>query len=164
MPDVVETLKWGAPAFTLDGKILLMTAAFKAHAALSFWRGGELGSGVAQAGAMGRFGRLHTLADLPDDLDSLIAEAAALSSAAPSSRKPKAAPKPQPGLHPDFARALELHPEAKATLDGFPPSARRDYLEWIAEARQDATRARRIATAIEWLSDGKRRHWRYERC
>jgi uncharacterized protein YdeI (YjbR/CyaY-like superfamily) len=67
-------------------------------------------------------------------------------------------------LHPDFAAALDANPKAKVTLAGFPPSARRDYLDWIAEAKQDATRAKRIATAVEWLSGGKRRHWKYENC
>ena len=55
-------------------------------------------------------------------------------------------------------------PGARAALDGFPPSAQRDYFEWIGEAKQDATRAKRIATAIEWLSEGKRRHWKYQNC
>ena len=62
------------------------------------------------------------------------------------------------------AAALAKAPAAKAALDSFPPSAQRDYLEWIADAKQDATRAKRIASAVEWLSEGKRRHWRYESC
>ena len=73
-------------------------------------------------------------------------------------------PKSAAELHPDFAAALDAHPTAKATLDGFAPSARRDYLEWIMDAKQDATRTKRIATAIEWLSEGKKRHWKYEKC
>jgi uncharacterized protein YdeI (YjbR/CyaY-like superfamily) len=67
-------------------------------------------------------------------------------------------------LHPEFAEALSRAPKAKATLDSFPPSARRDYFEWISEAKQDATRSKRIATAIEWLTEGKRRHWKYQNC
>ena len=67
-------------------------------------------------------------------------------------------------MHPDFAKALDAAPKAKSALDGFPPSAQRDYLEWISEAKQDATREKRIATAVEWLSEGKRRHWKYENC
>ena len=67
-------------------------------------------------------------------------------------------------MHPDFATALAANPAAATTLAAFPPSARRDYVDWIAEAKQDATRAKRIATAIEWLAEGKRRHWKYERC
>lgn len=166
VPDVVETLKWSAPAFTKDGKILLMMAAFKAHAALNFWRGQELRGQEANAGAMGQFGKLTDVGDLPPDaeLDRLITEAARLASTAPVPRKAKHQPKPAAEMHPDFAAALASAPKAKAALEGFPPSAQRDYLDWISEAKQDATRAKRITNAIEWLSEGKRRHWRYEKC
>ena len=166
VPDAEETIKWGAPGFTLDGKILLMMAAFKHHAALNFWRGQELGDGSPKAGAMGQFGRLTTVSDLPpdDELDDLLREAAALAKTAPAPRKSTHEPKPPPELHPEFAAALNANSKAKATLDGFPPSAQRDYFEWIAEAKQDSTRAKRIATAVEWLAEGKRRHWKYQNC
>ena len=166
VPDVEETLKWSAPAFTLDGKILLIMAAFKQHAALNFWRGQELRGEAAEADGMGQFGKLESLADLPDDdeLDRLIREAAELAKTAPAPRQVKHAPKAAPKMHPEFARALSDAPKAKAALDGFPPGARRDYLEWIADAKQDATRSKRIATAVEWLSEGKRRHWKYQNC
>ena len=166
VPEAEEVMKWSAPAFVLDGKILIVMAAFKAHAALNFWRGQEIGDGSAKAGAMGQFGKLQSISDLPDDdeLDALIREAAALSRTAPAPRKTKHEPKAAPELHPDFALALADAPKAKATLDGFPPSARRDYFEWISEAKQDATRQKRIANAIEWLNEGKRRHWKYENC
>ena len=165
-PEAEETLKWSAPSFTVDGKILLMMAAFKAHAALNFWRGQEIRGDKASADAMGQFGKLTSVDDLPPDeeFDALIREAAALARTAPAPRKAKHAPKPAPGMHPEFAAALAKAPKAKAALDGFPPSAQRDYLEWIAEAKQDATRAKRIATAVEWLSEGKRRHWKYQSC
>jgi uncharacterized protein YdeI (YjbR/CyaY-like superfamily) len=165
-PEAVETMKWSAPGFTVNGKILLMMAAFKEHAALNFWRGQELGDGSPKAGAMGQFGRLTSVGDLPADaeLDALIREAAALAKTAPAPRKPKQAPKPPPALHPEFAAALAQAPKAKSTLDGFPPSAQRDYIEWISEAKQDATRAKRIADAVQWLSEGKRRNWKYENC
>lgn len=165
-PEAEEAIKWGAPGFTVDGKILLIMAAFKAHAALNFWRGQEIGDGGPKAGAMGQFGRLTSVDDLPPDaeLDALIREAAALARTAPAPRKVKHEPKGPAELHPEFAKALEANPKAKSVLDGFPPSAQRDYLEWIAEAKQDATRTKRIATAIEWLSEGKRRHWKYQNC
>jgi uncharacterized protein YdeI (YjbR/CyaY-like superfamily) len=166
VPGVEEAVKWGAPGFTVEGKILLIMAAFKAHAAINFWRGQEIGDGQAKAGAMGQFGRLTSIDDLPPDaeLDALIREAAALAKTAPAPRKTKHAPKPAPEIHPDFAAALAKAPKAQAALEGFPPSAQRDYFEWIAEAKQDATRQKRIATAIEWLSEGKRRHWKYQNC
>jgi len=166
VPEVEETLKWGAPAFLVDGKILLIMASFKAHAALNFWRGQELRGDEANAEAMGQFGKLTSVADLPPDheLDALIQEAAALARTAPAPRKPKHEPKPAPSLHPDFAAALAAAPKAKEVLDGFPPSAQREYLEWISDAKQEATRKKRIDTAIEWLSEGKRRQWKYQNC
>jgi uncharacterized protein YdeI (YjbR/CyaY-like superfamily) len=164
LPEAEETLKWSMPAYTLGGKIVLITAAFKAHVALNFWRGQELRGEGANADAMGQFGKIKSLEELPIDaeLDRLIRDAADLAKTAPAPRKAKHEPKPAPELHPAFAAALAKAPKAKAALDGFPPSARRDYLEWIAEAKQDATRDKRIATAIEWLSEGKRRNWKYE--
>lgn len=154
------------PAYLTAGKIVLISSAFKAHAALNFWRGQEIGDGQPKAGAMGQFGRLTSVEDLPCDaeLDSLIREAAAVAKTAPAPRKPRHAPKAAPELHPDFAAALGKTPKAKATLEAFPASARREYLEWIAEAKQDATRRKRIADSIHWLNEGKRRNWKYEKC
>ena len=162
VPDVEEVMKWSHPTYCKDGKIVLGTAAFKAHAVVNFWRGQELGF-ETRDGAMGQLGKLTSLEDLPEDLDRMIAKAAELSSA-PVPRKPKHEPKPVPELHPEFASALARSAKAKATLDDFPPSAQREYLEWISEAKQDATRQKRIGDAIQWLSEGKRRHWKYENC
>jgi uncharacterized protein YdeI (YjbR/CyaY-like superfamily) len=166
LPEVEETVKWSMPAYTVGGKIVLITAAFKAHTALNFWRGQELNSSHDTVGAMGQFGKIKSIDELPSDaeLDRLIREAAELAKSAPAPRKPKHAPKPPPEMHPEFGAALDKAPKAKSTFDAFPPSCRREYLEWIAEAKQDATRQKRIATAIEWLSEGKRRNWKYESC
>jgi uncharacterized protein YdeI (YjbR/CyaY-like superfamily) len=163
LPAADETIKWGMPAYTLDGKIVLITAAFKAHTALNFWRGQELRGEAANAEAMGQFGKINSVDELPPDadLDRLIREAAELAKSAPAPRKTKHAPKPPPEMHPEFAAALAKAPKAKAALNGFPPSAQRDYFEWIGEAKQDSTRQKRIATAVQWLSEGKRRHWKY---
>ena len=166
LPEVEEAMKWSMPAYLLGGKLILITAAFKAHAALNFWRGQELESSHASVGAMGQFGRIKSIDELPSDaeLDQLIRDAAELAKSAPAPRKAKHAPKPPPQIHPEFAAELAKSPKAQATLEAFPPSAQRDYFEWIAEAKQDATRQKRIATAVEWLNDGKRRHWKYQNC
>jgi uncharacterized protein YdeI (YjbR/CyaY-like superfamily) len=162
VPDVEEAMKWSHPTYCRGGKIVLGTAAFNEHAVVNFWRGQELGF-ETKAGAMGQLGKLSSVADLPRDLDDMIAKAAELA-AAPAPRKTKHAPRPPIEMHPELEAALAKSPKAKAVLDGFPPSAQRDYFEWIAEAKQDATRHKRIATAVEWLSEGKRRHWKYENC
>ncbi|MEO6224595.1 MAG: YdeI/OmpD-associated family protein [Sphingomicrobium sp.] len=166
LPAVKETIKWRMPTFTVGGQIVLITAAFKAHCALNFWRGQELESRHSSVGALGQFGKIKSIAELPgdDELDRLVREAAELASGAPAPRQPKHQPRPPADIHPDFAAALGQAPQAQAVLDGFPASARRDYVDWIAEAKQDATRAKRIASAIEWLGEGKRRHWKYENC
>ncbi|HEU4958397.1 MAG TPA: YdeI/OmpD-associated family protein [Sphingomicrobium sp.] len=164
-PEAEETMKWSSPAFTVDGKILLGMSAFKAHAAVGFWRAMEMGVEVSKE-AMGQFGKLTSVSDLPPDaeFDSMIRQGVELAKKAPAPRKVKHEPKPPAALHPEFASALKANPKAKEVLDAFPPSAQREYLDWISEAKQDATRSKRIADAIEWLSEGKRRHWRYENC
>ena len=165
VPDIEEGMKWSMPAYMLAGKLVLITAAFKAHTALNFWRGQELG-GATNSEAMGQFGKIASLDDLPPDaeLDRLIRQAAELSKSAPAPRQAKLEPKPAPKIHPEFAAALAKAPKSKATLEAFPPSAQRDYFEWVSEAKQDSTRKKRIATAVEWLADGKRRHWKYQNC
>ena len=164
IPDVQEDIKWRMPAYLVGGKLVLITAAFKEHAALNFWRGQELESRHDTVGAMGQFGKIKSLEELPSDaeLDRLIREAAELAEAGPSPRKPKHEPRPAAEIHPEFAAALDAAPAAKATFDSFPPGQRREYADWIAEAKQDATRQKRIATAIDWLGEGKRRNWKYE--
>ena len=162
-PDIEEAMKWSSPAYCKDGKIVLGMAAFKAHAALHFWRGQELGVDPS-ADAMGQFGKLTRVEDLPANLDELIVKAVALAASAPAPRKTKHEPKLPPTVHPDFAAALAKAPAAKTTLDGFPPSAQREYLDWVSEAKQDSTRQKRIADAVQWLSEGKRRHWKYANC
>ena len=163
-PEAEETMKWSAPTYTVGDKIAMGMAAFKAHAVVHFWRGQEMGIEVSKD-AMGQLGKLTSVDDLPPDgeLDSLIRKAVELSQT-PAPRKPKHEPKPAPEMHPEFEAALAKVPKAKAALDGFPPSAQREYLEWISEAKQDATRQKRIGDAVAWLSEGKRRHWKYENC
>jgi uncharacterized protein YdeI (YjbR/CyaY-like superfamily) len=141
-------------------------AAFKAHAALNFWRGQEIGGDAQKDGAMGQFGKLTSVEDLPADaeLDDLIRQAAALAKTAPAPRKVKHEPKPPATMHPEFEAALKANPEAQKVLEGFPPSARREYLDWVSDAKQDSTRAKRISDAVQWLSEGKRRNWKYEKC
>lgn len=165
LPEVQEDIKWRMPAYLVGGKLALITAAFKEHTALNFWRGQELESRHDTVGAMGQFGKIRSLEELPPnaELDRLIREAAQLAEAGPSPRKLKHEPRPAAEIHPEFAAALDTAPAAKTTFDAFPPGQRREYVDWIAEAKQDATRQKRIATAIEWLGEGKRRNWKYEK-
>ena len=163
VPDVEEAMKWGHPTFCRGGQIVLGTAGFKAHAVVHFWRAAELGFETRDE-AMGQLGKLASPADLPANLDSMIAAASGLAATSRPAPRPKREPKPMPPLHPAFADALDRAPKAKRTFDAFPPSCRREYLEWIDEAKRDETRQKRIATAVEWLGEGNRRNWKYENC
>lgn len=160
LPDAEEGIKWGVPHFMLGGKNVAAIAAFKAHCAFALH--GEVRSGEG----MGCYGKITSLAALPPDAE-LVAklEEVAKSLAAGGRRaESKALPKPEIPMPEDFAAALAAAPNARATIDGFTPAQRRDYLEWIEGAKQATTRQRRIAQAIEWLAEGKRRNWKYESC
>lgn len=165
-PEIEETLKWSAPAFVLEGIVCGM-AAFKAHCTFGFWRGEEVVATGRQREAMGQFGRIEKLADLPADREivALVRRAAKLDAEGPKPAPPRKHPRPEIPVPADFAAALARRGQAaaRATWQRLAPSHRREYLEWITEAKAEATRARRLATTLEWLAEGKSRNWKYER-
>ena len=166
-PDVEETMKWSFPHFDYKGMLCSM-ASFKAHCALNFWKAPllkESGIPAKSAEAMGQFGRLTALSDLParKDLVALVKKAASLNDAGVKAPRRAAAPKKAIRPPAAFTAALKKSKKAQSTFDALPPSHQREYLEWIVEAKTDATRDKRIATAIEWLAEGKSRNWKYER-
>jgi uncharacterized protein YdeI (YjbR/CyaY-like superfamily) len=166
VPEAEETIKWSMPHFTVGGRILGAMGAFKAHATLALRQAEEvLGETDTKTNAMGQFGRLTAIADLPpeEDMKALLRHAAGASAEGPKPR-PRKAPKPHPAAPGDLLAALDARPAARATFDGFPPSCRREYVEWVLEAKRPETRAKRVAQAAEWMADGKRRNWKYENC
>lgn len=166
-PDVEETIKWSVPAFECGG-LLCHMAAFKQHATFGFWKHALVVGEEADQRSMGSFGRLASVKDLPPKRRflSLVKKATKLNAdgVKGTREKGRAKAKPPAKLHPEFAAALKKNKAANATLDGFAPSFRREYLEWITEAKRDATREKRIVKAIEWLAEGKKRNWKYESC
>ena len=163
--EVEETVKWSMPAFLYKGRPLANMAAFKAHAVMGFWQGQQIRDGEARNGAMGEFGRLTSVADLPDrdSLIDLVRKAMKLIDEGVKPVRNKTVKEPI-AMPDDLAQALAASPAAKASFDGFPPSGQREYLEWVVEAKRPETRAKRVAQAIEWMAEGKRRHWKYEAC
>ena len=164
-PDAQETIKWGMPHFMHGGKILANMAAFKAHCALGFWHD------VAKTGkdgeAMGQFGRITTLKDLPPkaQLVKLVKQVAALIDAGEKpARAVKSTPKPPPKAPEDLAVALARNAKARKTFEAFSPTNQREYVEWLEEAKRAETREKRLAQAIEWMTEGKSRHWKYQNC
>jgi uncharacterized protein YdeI (YjbR/CyaY-like superfamily) len=180
-PDIEETMKWSFPHFTHEGLIICSMASFRAHCALGFWRGGEVlaGRDAPEEKAMGQFGRIGALDDLPprEELAAYVRKAvelrvneaaereAARKAGAKTASKPaaKRSTRPEIPMPEPMAAALAGHDAARANFDAFSPSARREYVEWIADAKTDATRERRIAQMLEWVAEGKPRNWKYMR-
>lgn len=165
-PHIEETLKWRMPTFTHDG-IVCCLAAFKQHCALAFWKGKLIvdAKGRRMDTAMGNFGRITRVKDLPSDAKLLgyIRKAVKLNQEGvkvPGRAKRRAAPLRVPAY---LAAALKTKPKAAATFKALSTSHRNEYVEWIAGAKQAATRDKRLATALEWLAQGKNYNWRYEK-
>lgn len=165
VPGIEETLKWGAPSYVHAGGIVCMMAAFKQHVSFGFWKHSlVMGEGVARDG-MGSFGKLRTVRDLPPkrELMVLLRKAATLNEQGVKSAGPRkqVAPKPPPVVPPALAAALQRDKAAAAAFKAFAPGQQRDYCEWIAEAKREDTRQRRLDQAIEWIAEGKPRNWKY---
>jgi hypothetical protein len=153
-PGVTETLKWRTPTFEYKG-ILCGMAAFKAHCVLGFWKGTLLATPVRD--------RFESIDDVPSEaaLVKLVKEAAALNEEGVKAPRAKKPPKPPLATPPDMLAAIRKNKKAHTTYEAFSPSCKREYVEWITEARTDETRTRRLATAIAWMAEGKVRNWKY---
>lgn len=167
-PQITETIKWGMPFFEYKGIVCTM-ASFKEHCTFGFWKHKLLDDPkhVLEKRpfnkAMGQLGRISALADLPSDaiLISYIQQAVALNEAGIKISRKSTNRFKVLTLPDDFSHALVKHPPAKTTFDQFNYSNQKEYLVWIAEAKTEETRRKRIITSIEWLSEGKSKNWKY---
>ena len=168
-PDLVETMKWSTPTFDHQG-ILCSMAAFRQHCVFGFWKAPLLtldGKPLVkkmESGA-GQFGKLTSVTDLPakSKLLKLVKDAARLNeSGVAMKRPPRAAARPVQ-VPDDLTRALHKNAKARAVFTAFSPSHKREYVEWIVEAKTPETRQRRLETALEWMGEGKPRNWKYMR-
>jgi hypothetical protein len=165
-PEVEETLKWSAPHFLHKGMMCHM-AAFKAHCAFGFWKGALLFPDMDEKESMGHLGRIAALKDLPSKkvLTGYIKQAMKLNDdgvKTPARAAPKVA---RPLAVPDyFSAALKKSKPALAAFDAGSTSFKREYVDWLEEAKTEPTRLRRMEQAIEWLAEGKARNWKYEKC
>lgn len=162
-PEVVETIKWSMPAFDYQGPLAGM-AAFKKHCAFGFWKHKlVIGDDPKAQEAMGSYGCLTALEQLPTKAQfaKQMRLAMKLNEQGVKVVKPKKPAKKPLAPDPEFARALARNKSAKAGFAGLAPGQQREYVEWVAEAKQEATRLRRIEQALEWLAEGKPRNWKY---
>ena len=167
-PDIEEVMKWGHPHFDYRGPVAGM-AAFKQHAAFGFWKAQLLSDSKDQSSKAGSMSmsrdKLTDVAQLPPDkvLLRLIREAVDLNAKGVKTPKSKKPPK-KPLAAPDyFIAALRKNKKAEAAFKSMSPSHQREYIEWLIEAKQEATRQKRLAAAIEWIAEGKPRNWKYMR-
>ncbi len=172
-PRIEESIKWGVPAFEREG-IVAMMAAFRKHVAFGFWSERlvreKLGADAdrmfpkdAKPGMGGR--RYLARAELPADAVILRAVRAAVALNEAGERPKRALKrKPPPKAPPYLVAALKKNAKARATYARFTPAQRREYVDWLREAKQAATRERRLARTIEWLAAGRQRNWKYQAC
>lgn len=173
-PDVEETMKWSFPHFDYKGEMMFSMAAFKEHMAMGFWKGSIMKDpdkilDKDREQAMGHFGRITAMKDLPSDkiLTKYIKEAMRLNDEGiklPVKKKASEKEKKEFVVPDYFLKALSKNKAAKKVFDGFSYSKKKDYVEWLTEAKTDETRNKRMATSLEWLSEGKPRHWKYQNC
>jgi uncharacterized protein YdeI (YjbR/CyaY-like superfamily) len=164
-PDVEETIKWSSPFFDYKGQPMCGMAAFKEHAAFHFWKGSLIdGLDSEGRGSIGSVGRLTSVKDLPNkkQLTAYIKAAMKLNDEGIVVPKTKTAPKTEAKVPPELATALAQNRKAQTAFEKFPPSHRREYVEWITEAKRDETKAKRVARAVEWIAEGKSRNWKYQ--
>jgi hypothetical protein len=167
-PCAHETIKWGFPHFEHHG-VLCSMASFKAHCAFGFWHSEMRVLGKTRDddnAAMGQFGRITKLSDLPKDaaLKGLIRKAAMLNEKGVKSTRAIPAKPKAPLVPPDYLiAALRRRQGALARFQAMSPSHQREYVEWLVEAKREETRAKRLATAVEWIAEGKSKEWKYQR-
>lgn len=166
-PDVVESIKWSRPAFDYKG-VLCGISGFKHYCSLGFWKESVLKEtpGV-DLRVLEEVGKMHEGAKLPSDaaILKLLREAVRLNEENIKVPKPpagKSLEKTKLAMPADFEKALRANGAARTAFENFPPSAQREYLLWLEDAKTDATRSKRLTTAVEWIAEGKQRHWKYQ--
>jgi hypothetical protein len=166
-PKVSETVKWSMPAFEYKG-LICGFAAFKQHCTFGFWKESLLTKDAfaAEKTAMGSFGRISSKKDLPADdvIIKLVQQAVELNEKGIKAAKKPASPKKELVVPDYLTAALQKNNAARKTFENFPYSCKKEYVEWITEAKTESTREKRLVTTIEWLAEGKRRNWKYENC
>lgn len=118
----------------------------------------------SESSAMGQFGRITKLSDLPSDeiIIQYLHQAMGLID------KGVKVPKTDPSLKEynleipiALQQALQKNDKAMATFEKFSNSNKKEYIVWINEAKTEVTKQKRLETTIEWLEEGKIKNWKY---
>ena len=161
-PDATEAIKWSSPFYVRGDKILCATPAFKQHCALIFWHRGVVPLLAEDGIKPANLRRLTDVKQLPPDraLMRYLKVAAVLGKSGKPAR-PARRPRPEAAVPPDLVAALRKDPKASQTFREFAPSHRREYIEWITEAKRPETRTRRLSETLRLLASGQSRHEKY---
>lgn len=169
-PDVEEKIKWGFPHFDYKNEMMCSMASFKQHAVMGFWKASLMKDKALLAmarseEAMGHLGKITSLKNLPSDkkLTAYIKEAMLLNdNGVKLPAKPKSIEKKEIETPDYLKKALSKNKKAERFFNEFAYSHRKEYITWITEAKREETRNKRMATAIEWIAEGKGRNWKYQ--
>jgi uncharacterized protein YdeI (YjbR/CyaY-like superfamily) len=164
-PKVTEEIKWKAPFYLYQNRVLCATMAFKGHCALVFWKSALIKKKIGKKAEseFKQLRRISILKELPSERDLLAYIKLAMHFNEPGTKLPPREKRSAPLKVPsDLTLTLRSNPKARATFNSFTPSRKKDYIFWITGAKTEETRERRLETAIDWMSEGKSRNWKYE--
>jgi len=166
--DLEETVKWGAPCYTCDGKNVVGLGAFKSYLGLWFFQGALLADkskvlinaqeGKTKALRQWRFTSSKEInASL---IKAYVNEAIEL-------QRQGAAIKPDRGrpveVPPQLKRALAGNKTASRAFNALTPGKQREYADYISSAKREETRSKRLEKIIPMIAAGQGLHDRY-RC
>lgn len=166
VPDSEETMKWSFPHFVYKGETICSMASFKQHCAFGFWKASLMKDPYKVLNtkeAMGHLGKITSIKDLPSNkiLTEYMKEGAKLNEQGVKVKKKPAPVKKETVIPDEFLKAIKKNKKALKTFERFTPSHKREYVEWITEAKTDDTKNKRMETAVDWMAEGKPRMWKY---
>ncbi|WP_432410586.1 YdeI/OmpD-associated family protein [Rasiella sp. SM2506] len=167
---LVEEIKWGAPSYSYNSKILIGLGAFKNHMGIWFHQGVFL-KDKHQKLLNAQDGKTKALrqwrleeGDIIDTniLRDYIEEAIENCKAGKEVKAERITKKPI--LDPFFKDALAKNTDLKKAFDALTPGKQREYAEHIASAKRETTRLSRLEKITSMILAGQGLHDKYKNC
>jgi len=165
-----ETLKWGTPTYTIEGKNVLGLAGFKNHCALWFHQGVFLKDekGVlinAQEGTTKglRQWRFEKGDQLPKTLLKSYVKEAIANQKAGKTIKPQIQTQ-KPSIPVELQQALTGSKKVKSAFEKLTPGKQREYAQHISDAKREATRQARVEKITPMILAGVGLNDKYRNC
>ncbi|KAF2080744.1 YdeI/OmpD-associated family protein [Flavobacterium sharifuzzamanii] len=166
-PEAEENIKWGTPHYSYKGDHLVMMGGFKQHCSFSLYKAelmkdAEIQASVKAGKKFGYMDKIKDLSELPskEKLTAYIKEAMVFNENGTAKPKPVKEKSTAEVVAPkEFVDALKKDTKATEIFESKSPSFRKNYIIWIADAKTDETRNKRISQSLEWIAEGKDRFW-----